>query len=73
MFIFFRSNTEAVGNNNRGSGIWNRMAALIDCKSEDDYDQLCDLLISKYFPTGFQPVINYLSLRRTKGTGLGRA
>ncbi|EYE90581.1 uncharacterized protein EURHEDRAFT_466851, partial [Aspergillus ruber CBS 135680] len=42
---FFRTITEAVGNNNRGSGIWNRMAALIDCKSEDDYDQLCDLLI----------------------------
>lgn len=34
------------------------MAALIDCKSEDDYDQLCDLLISKYSPTGFQPVNN---------------
>jgi len=24
------------------------MAGLIDCKSEDDYDQLCDLLIGRY-------------------------
>jgi hypothetical protein len=30
------------------------MAALIDCKSESDYDQLCDLLISKYFPTALE-------------------
>ncbi|CBF71257.1 hypothetical protein AN6691.2 [Aspergillus nidulans FGSC A4] len=26
------------------AGVWSRMASLVDCKSEEDYDQLCDLL-----------------------------
>ncbi|KAG2000739.1 hypothetical protein GB937_010885, partial [Aspergillus fischeri] len=47
---FLRTITEAVGNNNKGSGIWSRMAGLIDCKSEGDYDQLCDLLITHEEP-----------------------
>ena len=34
------------------------MAGLIDCKSEEDYDQLCDLLIGKYLVTGYQVVAN---------------
>ncbi|EAW25652.1 uncharacterized protein NFIA_044710 [Aspergillus fischeri NRRL 181] len=42
---FFRTITEAVGSANKSSGVWSRMAGLIDCKSEDDYDQLCNLLI----------------------------
>ncbi|EYE90406.1 uncharacterized protein EURHEDRAFT_417473 [Aspergillus ruber CBS 135680] len=42
---FFRTITEAVGSTNKSSGVWSRMAGLIDCKSEDDYDHLCNLLI----------------------------
>lgn len=41
---FFRTITNIVEKN---TGIWSRMVSLIDCKSEDDYDQLCDLLIRK--------------------------
>lgn len=49
---FFRTITEAVGSTNKSSGVWSRMAGLIDCKSEDDYDHLCNLLIGKYSITG---------------------
>jgi hypothetical protein len=49
---FFRTITETVGNTNRTTGVWSRMASLVDCKSKEDYDQLCDLLIGKYFLTG---------------------
>jgi hypothetical protein len=55
---FFRTITEAVGSNNKGSGVWSRMAGLIDCKSEEDYDQLCDLLIGKYFISSYEMVAN---------------
>lgn len=41
---FFRTITEIVSNDNKGTGVWSRMASLVDCKSEEDYDQLCDLL-----------------------------
>lgn len=36
------------------------MASLIDCKSEDDYDQLCQLLIGKYLGTALQLYANYI-------------
>ena len=45
---FFRTITNIVEKN---TGIWGRMTRLIDCKSEDDYDQLCDLLMGKWLPT----------------------
>ncbi|EAW17145.1 uncharacterized protein NFIA_005070 [Aspergillus fischeri NRRL 181] len=41
---FFRTITEAVGSVARGTGVWSCMANLIDCRSEEDYDQLCNLL-----------------------------
>jgi len=39
---FFRTITKIVDEN---TGLWSQMASLIDCKSEDDYNQLCNLLI----------------------------
>jgi hypothetical protein len=48
------------------------MAGLIDCKSEEDYDQLCDLLIGKYLVTGYRVAANCSSQQRAKGTSLGR-
>jgi hypothetical protein len=57
---FFRTITETVGNTNRGTGVWSRMASLVDCKSEEDYDQLCDLLIGKCFLTAWELVSRWL-------------
>lgn len=57
---FFRTITEAVGRNDRGIGVWSRMASLIDCKSEDDYVQLCELLIGKSSPSTFQALSSCL-------------
>lgn len=36
------------------------MASLIDCKSEDDYVQLCELLIGKSSPSTFQALSSCL-------------
>lgn len=43
---FQRSILKAIGTNNQGSPLWSRMMSLLDCRSEDDYDKLLDLLIS---------------------------
>lgn len=43
---FQRSILKAIGTNNQGSPLWSRMMSLLDCKSEDDYNCLLDLLIS---------------------------
>lgn len=42
------------------------MAGLIDCKSEDDYDHLCNLLIGKYSITGHQLDTNCLEHENEK-------
>ncbi|BCR90626.1 uncharacterized protein ACHE_60512A [Aspergillus chevalieri] len=43
---FQRSILKAIGTNNQGSPLWSRMMSLLDCRSEDDYDRLLDLLIT---------------------------
>jgi hypothetical protein len=41
--------------------VWSRMASLVNCKSEEDYDQLCDLLAGKCFVNVWEVLINNLS------------
>jgi hypothetical protein len=43
---FQRTILKCIGTNKHGSPLWSRMMSLLDCKSEDDYDSLLDLLIS---------------------------
>ncbi|KMP09240.1 hypothetical protein CISG_04911 [Coccidioides immitis RMSCC 3703] len=43
---FMRGITQAVGASDRGIGIYSRMASLLDCHSQEDYMQLCNLLIA---------------------------
>jgi hypothetical protein len=38
-----------VGTKNRGTSVYNRMASLLNCESEREYYQLCELLIGRYF------------------------
>lgn len=38
-----------VGTKNRGTSVYNRMASLLNCESERDYYQLCELLLGQCF------------------------
>ncbi|EGE86700.2 hypothetical protein BDDG_09650, partial [Blastomyces dermatitidis ATCC 18188] len=42
---FFRSISNIVGTQNQGTSAWNHMTSLLNCKSQDDYMKLCNLLI----------------------------
>jgi hypothetical protein len=43
---FQRTILKCLGSNCQGTSLWSRMMSLLEAKSEEDYDQLIDLLIS---------------------------
>ena len=43
---FQRTILKAIGTQNKGSGIWSVMMNLLNCYSEDEYNQLIELYLS---------------------------
>ena len=43
---FQRTILKCIGSGSQGTPLWSRMMSLLEAQSEEDYDQLIDLLIS---------------------------
>lgn len=52
---FQRTILKILGNQSKGTALWSRMMSLLNCQSEEDYDELVDLIIS------IKPLVTYLA------------